>query len=205
MVSIAPGSTTSGLTTQDRGLVHDHEVSFPGDQRVLLGRSYIAWSAVAAGALTSLAILILLGSLGSAFGIAAYRGGAFGVVAAFWAIASSVVAFFCGGCLVSYLAPHSEQRSGAVHGMMAWVLAVMLMSTAAAWAIGSTRLGMAFNPLGSSITPGVEFTHGQIAGAAWTAFICLSFGLIAAIIGGMAGYSGKLANMEENMEKNLRR
>jgi len=195
----------SGLTTQnvagtDRGLVHDHEVSFPGDQRVLLGRSYIAWSAVISGALTTLSGLILLGSLGSAVGIDAYRGGVFGAGAAIWAIVSSIISFFVGGCLVSYLAPHSEQRSGMVHGMMAWVLAVILMSVGAVWAI---RSGIGFNPLRSTITPGSEVSYGQIAGAAWTAFLCLFFGLISAAIGGLVGYSGKLANMESSMHRNM--
>ena len=191
MVSFAQGSMSS-VTTTDRGLVHDREVSFPGDQRVLLGRSYIAWSAVIGGSLTAMAFLILLGSFGSALGIEAYRGGTFGPGAAIWVIGSSIVAFFAGGCLVSYLAPHSEQRSGIVHGMMAWVLTVVLMSVVAALAIGAG--GMGLSPLRATMMPGSEVTHGQIVGAAWTAFIGLFFGLLAAAYGGMVGYSGKLVN-----------
>jgi len=159
---------------------------------VLLGRSYIAWSAVVAGSLTALALLVLLGSFGGALGIGAYRGGTFGAGAALWAIVSFFVAFFAGGCLVSYLAPHSEQHSGVVHGMMAWVLAVVIMSAAATLTVGLASGGIGFAP-SLLLMPGNEVTYGQFVGAVWTAFFCLLFGLIASIFGGMVGYTGKLS------------
>ena len=202
MVTFSQGSfATQPVIPSDRSLVHEHELSFPGDHRVLIGRSYVAWGAVTAGALTALSLLLLSSSFAYACGIPAYRGGEFGVGAAVWAILSSILAFFVGGCLVSYLAPHSEQRSGLVHGMLAWVLGVMLLSVLSVTAFGLFRGMMDIDTFRLVHPVTGEVTHAQLVGAAWTAFLSLFFGLIFAAIGGVLGFSGKLAHVEEKVVK----
>src|SRR5439155_11600637 len=71
-------------------------------QGVLYARTRLAWGAVIAGALTSLAILILAGAFGMACDVPAFRGGPYGVGALFWSIISSAIAFFIGGMVCEY-------------------------------------------------------------------------------------------------------
>ena len=72
------------------------------------GFQRISWGAVFAGAFVSLAVLVVLTSLGAGIGLAsapsaaASNSGAsvakgFGVGSAFWMLLSGVIAFYCGG------------------------------------------------------------------------------------------------------------
>jgi hypothetical protein len=99
-------------------------------------RTRLAWCAVIAGALTSLAILTLASAFGAACGVPAFRGGPYGVGALFWSMISSIIAFFFGGMVVEYLTRRGESRLGILHGMLAWVLAVNLVALMALPGLG---------------------------------------------------------------------
>ena len=104
---------------------------------------------------------------------------------AIYAIVTAIIAFFIGGCLVSYLTSRAEMHSGLVHGMLAWTLAVVLMTCLSAGSLGLFRGVMAPDLRLMAING--DFTHAQLIGVGWTLFFGLFLGLIAAAIGGMMG------------------
>jgi hypothetical protein len=140
--------------------------------------------------LTALALLVLSSSFAYAAGIDGYRGNGFNAFTGIWAVLSSMAAFFVGGCLATYLTPRGEMRAGIVHGMLAWVLGVMLMVMVSGVAISALR-GV-FAPDFRVIAATGGLTHGQIVGAAWTAFLALFLGMIASVAGGVVGCMGSL-------------
>jgi len=150
-------------------------------------RTRLAWGAVIAGALTSLAILILAGAFGMACDVPAYRGGPYGVGALFWSLISSVIAFFIGGMVCEYLTRRGESRLGVLHGVLAWVLAINLVAIIALPGFGLLH---GFVPLDTlrwnNVVGGID--HGSVTAAAWGVFLSLFFGMIAAAAGGILGY-----------------
>jgi hypothetical protein len=175
--------TISGMTGE-RGFVEVHERHEEG-RLTGAAHSHVAWGAVIAGGLTALALLVLSSSFAFAAGIPAYRGGGFNALTGFWAVLSSMAAFFVGGCLGTYLTPRGEMRTGVVHGMLAWVLGVMLMVVLSGAVLGIYRGAVAPDLRYISVTG--ELTHGQVVGAAWTGFIALFLGRVCSGIGGIVG------------------
>lgn len=102
----------------------------------------VSWGAIFGGTFISLAIMVLLGSLGIAIGattIDPHTGDtpsarAFGIGAGIWWIASSVLALFGGGWAAGRLAGPRRPLESTLHGLVTWsfttTIAVALMTTA---------------------------------------------------------------------------
>src|SRR5690349_4818540 len=105
MVSDNPtfvGSTLPGVS--DRGFVDVRERHAEG-QVVGAPHSHVAWGAIVAGGLSALAFLVLATAFGYACGIPGYRGGGFNGLTGLYAVITSMLAFFAGGLLATYLTP----------------------------------------------------------------------------------------------------
>jgi len=168
----------------DRGFVHLTERHEAADLHGA-AHSHVAWGAVIAGGLSALALLALASALAVALGIDGYRGNGFNALTGIWTVLAFAAAFFVGGCLSTYLTSRTEMRTGIVHGMLAWVLGVMLILVMSGAVIGTFRGSVApdFRVL---IATG-DMSHAQILGAAWTSFLALFLSLITALIGGVVG------------------
>ena len=115
----------------------------------------ISWGAILAGAITALALVLLLNLLGVAVGAmlidpaAAEAGpsvGTLGIGAAAWAIISLLVAIFAGGWVAGRLAGAPEPTDGMIHGWLTWgfcTLLALFIATSTATSI----LGSAFGAL----------------------------------------------------------
>jgi len=101
----------------------------------------VHWGAIFAGALSALAILIVLNLLGLAIGLyvldPASRDsdiGAATTTAGIWWAISTLAALFAGGWVAGRLAGVPIQLTAALHGLVVWALAVI----AAVWLVTST-------------------------------------------------------------------
>ena len=190
-----PAETT--LPTSGRQLVHDDDVR-DADQGHR-PRSHVAWGAVIAGSLMSLSLLVLFSAMAYTFGIPAYRGGEYGAGAAIWSVATSILAFFAGGCVATDMAPKYELRTGLAHGALAWVVALPLMFLIFGGAIGAFSLNVIHgfpNEVLRMTPPATPMTPSVDSSAAWGTLTALTLGLISAAIGGWVGATGKLTGLK---------
>ena len=120
----------------------------------------ISWGAVAAGAVTALAIQILLGMLGTGIGastIDTVNGGesptaaAFGTGAAIWWFASISISLIAGGWIAGRLSGAVRTSEGGMHGMLTWAVLVLAMAYILTSAAGSLVRGAA-GVLGTAAT-----------------------------------------------------
>lgn len=105
----------------------------------LLGR--VHWGAIFAGAVSALAILVVLNLIGAAIGLyvldPAARDsdvGAAGATTGVWWAVSALASCFAGGWVAGRLAGVPIQLTAALHGLVVWALAVI----AAVWLVSST-------------------------------------------------------------------
>ena len=178
-------STLGGLGREVRGIVEDIRKPGSDPQETTYTRTRLAWGAVIAGTLTSLAILALASAFGAACDVPAYRGGTYGVGSMFWSIISSAVAFFFGGLVVEYLTRRGESRLGILHGMLAWVLAVNLMALMSLPGLGLFHSYVPWDLMRGAAT---DMPNASATAASWGVFLSLLSGMIAASVGGILGY-----------------
>ena len=125
-----------------------------------------AWGAIFAGVAIALGTMILLELLGLGIGLATIdpasgdtpSGTTLGIGAAVWWLAVTVIALFAGGWVAGRLGGFARRENGALHGLVVWGLATVLMFTLALSAVGRL-VGGAFGALGSA----VEATGGAVA------------------------------------------
>ena len=113
----------------------------PVVQEVVPVRSRVSFGAVISGALVALAVYLLLSVLGVALGLsmsAHATNAQLGLGEAAWALASLLVALFCGGFIVSQCTVGETAGEAAVYGVVMWGLffAAFLWMTAAGARIG---------------------------------------------------------------------
>jgi|GEM_PF-1025184 len=99
------------------------ETTTPHASDVLGVRSRVSWGAIAAGAMVSLTIYIVLMLLGVAVGIEAASRHAtdqFGAGAAIYSILTILVAMFFGGWATSRLAVGESKQEAALYGLILW-------------------------------------------------------------------------------------
>lgn len=132
------------------------------------GFQRISWGAVFAGAFVSLAVLVVLTSLGAGIGLAsapsaaAVNSGAsvakgFGVGSAFWMLLSGVIAFYCGGWIAGRLNGIPRISESVIHGIVSWALStVMLAFVFTTATVGA--LGAASNAIGSTLGRNADAT-----------------------------------------------
>lgn len=110
-------------------------------QDVMAVRSRVSWSAIFAGAVTALAVYVLLSALGVAIGISVIQQVSdrdLGIGAGIWAIATTLLALFCGGCVTTRCAVGENKGEAIIHGIVLWgVVFAMLL-----WLmVGGVQLG----------------------------------------------------------------
>ena len=120
----------------------------------------ISWGAIAAGAVTALAVQILLAMLGTGIGAstvdAMAPGGtssatALGGGAAIWWVITSLVSLMVGGWVAGRLSGVTRTAEGGMHGMLTWAVAVLAMVYLVSSAAGSLVRGAA-GVLGTAAT-----------------------------------------------------
>lgn len=137
---------------------------------VMLNR--ISWSAVLAGAATALVVQLLLNMLAVGVGLAALSplsgdnpsAATFTVAAGLWWIASGMFAAAVGGYVAGRACGKPVETTAALHGLVAWAaatLVVMYLLTTAVGSIAGGALGAV-----SSVVGGLGRTAAQTAGPA---------------------------------------
>lgn len=106
----------------------------------------ISWGAVLAGAILALATQIALSLLGAGIGLHAFDPttndtiAGFGLGGAIWWVLSGAVALFVGGWVAGRLAGIPDRIDGALHGVLAWgvtlVLTLVLIANTTTWVAG---------------------------------------------------------------------
>ena len=135
------------------------------------------WNAVWGGAFIFAAIWTVFESLAVAiFGIAHL-----GAAIAVWTIVLTIIAMWVAGMETVRLASYSTQHDGIAHGLMMFGLA--LMGAIAGILLSTTIVGSAgvHDALSNGIAPGM----------AWTAFLSLFLGWLAAMGGAVTGIERK--------------
>lgn len=181
--------------------------------------SRISWGALLAGLFVTLAVFVLLSTLGVAVGVSAadaVRGESVAVGAGVWAVVTALLAFFCGGCVVSRFTAGESKTEAAVYGTVLWgaAFAMILWATGSVLRTGSPLAVGSANvaATGTEGAPGgweqaarrAGATDAQInqmraelptaarvrdvsAQAAWWSFAGIALSLAAAIGGAVAG------------------
>ena len=165
----------------------------------------VYWSAIWVGALTSVAMALLLGLLAAAVGAepAGARLGPedLGVADLVAAVCAAFFSFVAGGWAASRVAGVRDAETGALHGAIAWLVAVPIILVLVALGAGSlfgvwysglagTQAWVPPAPAGGAA--GAELAR-EAAGGALTALL---IGLIGAVLGGWLG-SGETMNPYE--------
>lgn len=163
----------------------------------------VSWSGVWVGALSGLAMVVLLGLVGTALGAyAAGAGGAqltdlrgFGLFTLAWAVLSAFVAFAVGGWSAAKVAGSATAESGALHGAIAFLLATALLLGLAA--LGAGFIGGWYGGLvpASGAAPLAE---DAARNAALGAAVTMLLGLSGSAIGGWMA-SGEAMNWSTAM------
>ena len=149
-------------------------------------RSIISWSSILAGALISLAVLVLLSVTALAAGLEVAPVGE-AADPRFGAMVSSIVtglfiviAFGAGGLTAVWAAGLVEPGPAILHGFLVWALALLLMLALVAMGLGgfggtTTFLGAAFEPA----------TIEEFEAAGWATVLGFALGAGAAVLGGL--------------------
>ena len=115
----------------------------------------LSWSAIFAGALVALVVMIVLNILGLAIGAATIDVGVqqqgLGIGAGIWWTVSALIALFCGGWVAGRLSQSMDRGEGLLHGIVTWSLFVFASVLALTTAVGQL-LGGAFGLLGQQIS-----------------------------------------------------
>jgi hypothetical protein len=150
-------------------------------------RSVISCSSILAGALSALALLVLLMVAAAAAGLEVVdvRGDAdpmFGAtVAAIITGLFIVIAFGAGGIIAVWAAGHVEPGPAILHGFLVWALALFLLLGLAALGAGA-----AFGDMTRMFGAGFEPADVEAFEAAgWSAVLGLALGAGSAILGGI--------------------
>jgi hypothetical protein len=150
-------------------------------------RAVVSWSSILAGALTALAVTVVLSvtALAAGLEVAPIRGDVdpkFGVaVASIITGLFIVLAFGAGGLTAVWAAGHVELGPAILHGFLVWALALVLM-------LGLVALGAggAFGDAAAVFSSGFEPVDvAALQRAGWGAVLALALGAGSAILGGL--------------------
>lgn len=86
----------------------------------------VQWGPVISGVLCAIAVQIVLGLFGVAFGFAAAPAGrGMGVLAAIWSLITPIVASFIGAYVAVRVAADREERGAMLHGALVWCIGLI--------------------------------------------------------------------------------
>lgn len=180
--------------------------------------SRISWGALLAGLFVTLAVFVLLSTLGVAIGVSSADAAArdtIAIGAGIWAVATALVAFFCGGCVVSRFTAGESKAEAVVYGVVMWGAAFAMilwatgsvLRTGATVAVGSANVAANAAPQAGGWEQAARranLTDAQInqmraempaaarvqdvsAEAAWWSFVGIALSIAAAVGGAVAG------------------
>ncbi len=92
--------------------------------------SRVSWGALFAGLFVALTVFLVLSALGAAIGLSAtdsVRGETIATGAGIWALATALVAFFCGGCVTSRCTAGESKMEAAIYGTILWGLTMAVV------------------------------------------------------------------------------
>lgn len=97
--------------------------------------SRVSWGALLAGLFVTLAVFVVLSALGVAIGLTASDAArdTIAVGAGAWAVGTALLAFFCGGCVVSRCTAGETRAEAMMYGTILWGAAFAMIL----WATGS--------------------------------------------------------------------
>src|SRR5262245_48975283 len=155
----------------------------------------VSWSAVWVGALSAIALAVILGLAGVAVGahrvghpVGAWRDVHFLTLA--WSVFAAFLAFVAGGWAACRVAGFRRSETAMLQGAIAWLVALPLLliltSFGAATYLGSWYGGLAGTPVWICRPAQVDAVAAALAArhAAVTAVTALLLGLVGAVLGG---------------------
>jgi len=156
---------------------------------------HVKWSAIFAGTVITLVVMLTLIMLGLAVGFATINPateenpfGGLGIGTAIWWVISSIIAYFLGGWVSSRVAGLQRVFDGALHGLVTWGLVTLLTMFMLTSTVGFI-LGGAFGLVGNVVS-----VAGQAAGT-----------VIPQIAGAVSGPAQDIIQeAEQAMDQNLR-
>lgn len=134
----------------------------------------VRWSAIIAGLVTTIAVMVLLSVLGAAIGLSSYdqgdSGRGYGVAAGLWAIISAILAFFAGGYIAARTAGIFGRDNAILNGTMVWATTIPLSLFLLTGGVMSLLSGAASNPdvsrpIMATSVPNQDQTQNQNAGS----------------------------------------
>jgi hypothetical protein len=157
-------------------------------------RPWLVWSAVWVGALTALAVGLIIGLIGFAIGahqLAAPRSTTFHNVRILTTIFNVVGAFFAfvvGGWVAARFVNARRAEAAILHGVVAWLItipAMLLLSAAGAGAMfGGWYGGLIAGPAGMAIPPMTPELAAAVRNGAVAALLAMLLGLVGSVLGG---------------------
>jgi hypothetical protein len=150
----------------------------------------VDWTGIWVGALTALAVGLVVGLTGYAVGAhsLATRGIDWGdvrLISAIFAIGGAFFSFVAGGWVAARIAGYERAESAMLHGAIAWLVALPIL--VAFSAIGATTGyggwygGLTAGPIGTALDPATAEAFRNTALAAVTAIL---LGLVGSVLGG---------------------
>lgn len=143
----------------------------------------LSWGAVFAGLVIATALQLVLTTLGSAIGLAAFDPGssakAFGIGTALWAVLSLLLSLFLGGSTTGRLAGVLSRTDGFLHGALLWALSTLLtvwLLSRGIGAIAETAFGALGNVVGATAGAVAQGAATAVGGAASAAAGAVSSG-----------------------------
>ena len=111
----------------DKNRNRDQEVKL---EDVMEVGSRVSWAAILAGAVMALAIMLVMGLLGTAIGLTSSDSvdrETLGIGAAVWAVVTMLIAWFVGGFITSQCVVGETKTESAVHGIIMWGAALAML------------------------------------------------------------------------------
>ena len=153
--------------------------------RERLARHRADWSAVWGGAFTFAAIWLVFESLA----LAIFGTGLMGAGMAVWTIVLTIIAMYVAGFETARLAGISTRRDGITYGLMMFGLAAM--SAIVVMLVSIFTMNGVHASVPSTLATGIS------SGTAWTAFLVLFLGWLAAMGGTSTGIEHKSATLKQ--------
>lgn len=127
-----PAAPANRVETKTAPEDHSAQEAWIGTDNPNISNRNISWGAVIAGAVTFIALMVLIGVGAAALGLQDTGGVALGI----WTLVGLVIAFLAAG----YVSGALGVRSGLLHGFLSWATSLLAVLFLAGW-LGTSVLG----------------------------------------------------------------
>lgn len=184
---------SAGMTT-DRGVGGAPDAIEPRTPVTPAISDRVRWAPIIAGLVCCVSLLLLLGALGAALGLTVQYIADGDVSptlarwsAGIWGVLVALVSFFVGGYVAASTASFRGRRFGLFHGAMVWAASIAVILLGLGTGLSTILGGANYQMFALPGMDGGAFDLGDATAAAWTTFVSLTLGLVAAALGGMLG------------------